>query len=280
MDVRIFEGWPLPDQLDLDLGGKQLLTGATTPTARPDGPMANVSIFPFLGTSRSGPYQILNKTYVIVPPAINLTVTLSGTAITITGTPAPGEFVTVVADRQFIYSQTGSTAAAILASLQTAAEANYGGVTLVGSTLTIPADYAIVVRQGGRATMGRVIQRECQSVTVTVWAPDHATRTALSKPIDVAIKTNIVVTMPDTTEAKIIYLRTNVIDDNQNVTVYRRDLVYDVEYATLEEFPGFTITSVQTLETVVNQGPPTSTTIVGTTPETTGTDIASIDIIT
>ena len=50
--------------------------------------------------------------------------------------------------------------------------------------------------------------------------------------------------MPDTSQALVIYSRTNVSDDRQSTAIYRRDLIYDVEYATVFQFPGYVITSV------------------------------------
>jgi hypothetical protein len=244
-DVRIYEGWPLPDQLDLDLGGKVLAGTPPTPAPRANGPLANVSIYPLPGASGSAPYQILDKTYVVTAPTFGLTVSLSGDTITLSGTPNAGEFLTVVADRENVFSSGGSTAAAILAALATAAEADYTGVVVTETTLTIPADFSFEARQGGTGLLGKVVHRERQAVMVTVWAPDHATRSTLAKSIDVILKQSIVVTMPDGTDAKIVYSRTNQTDEGQNVTAYRRDLIYDVEYATLETFAGVTITSVQ-----------------------------------
>ena len=50
--------------------------------------------------------------------------------------------------------------------------------------------------------------------------------------------------MPDTSQAKIVYSHTNVSDQLEATTVYRRDLIYDVEYATVFEFPGYVITTI------------------------------------
>ena len=83
MDVRIYEGWPTSDQLDLDVGGKVEVPDVTTNPIttdvilRKNGPAANVSIFPLVGTGNAI-YQIQNQTYVITPAAIGLTVTTSG----------------------------------------------------------------------------------------------------------------------------------------------------------------------------------------------------------
>lgn len=245
MDVRIYEGWPVAEQLDLDIAGQVMAGTPPVPTPRSNGPCVNVSIFPQPGASAST-YQTLDKTYTLAPAQIDLTVTVDGQAITITGTPAAGEFVTLVIDRESIYSETGTTAAAMLAALLTAVQVNYPAATLSGSVLTVPYNFQLDVRQGGVGLLGKVSHRQCQLIMVTVWAPDHNSRSVLAKAIDAAIKTNLVVAMPDTSDAKIVFNRTAQVDDYQNVSVYRRDLIYEVDYATLETFAGVTITSVTT----------------------------------
>jgi hypothetical protein len=244
-DVRIFEGWPVPEQLDLDLAGQVMSGSPPVPTGRANGPVPNVSIYPLPGATAI-PYQILDKTYVVTPVTLGLTVVVEGNAVTITGTPNAGEFVTIVADREYIFSCGGASASAVLAALLTAAQADYPTASLAGSTLTIPAEYSLVARQGGQATLGKVTHRQRQGVMVTVWAPDHNTRSVLAKAIDGALKQNLVVTLPDGTDALITYQSTTVTDESQNVTVYRRDLNFQVEYATLETFTGTTITAVGT----------------------------------
>jgi hypothetical protein len=241
-DVRIFEGWPLPDQLDHDMAGTTL--SGTPPTAipRPGGPVSNISVFPMAGTNFT-PYQIQDKTYTVTPAVFGLAVSVLNTVVTVTGTPTDGEYVTLVCDNQFVYSATGASAAAILSALLTAVQVNYPGAVATSSTITVPVVAYLTVRQGAQGTLGRVIHRERQSIMVTVWAPTHALRTQLAKAVDVAVKTKIVATMPDTSQALICYNRTNLDDFAQVSTIYRRDLIYDAEYATLELFPGYVITS-------------------------------------
>ena len=71
MDVRIFEGCPVSEQLDLDLAGKVLAGTPPTPRPRANGPCANVSIFPLPGGG-STTYQILDHTTVQRPVAYGL----------------------------------------------------------------------------------------------------------------------------------------------------------------------------------------------------------------
>lgn len=81
---------------------------------------------------------------------------------------------------------------------------------------------------------------------ITVWAPNHRARTALASAIDNIFKQNVKITLSDTSQALICYNRTNVSDDKQLSTIYRRDLIYDAEYATVQQFPGYVVTSVNT----------------------------------
>lgn len=246
MDCRIYEGWPIPDQLDLDLTGYRMDNSQNPPVKvkRAGGPCANVSIFPMLGQGGQV-YQILDETYTISEAVIQLTASLSGSVLTVTGTPASGEFVTLVVDEQHVYSRGGASVAAILAALLADIQAQYPSSTVIGNTLTIVGSHVIVSRQGGKAVLGKVTHRQRNSVMITVWAPNRVARASFASAIDNLIKQTNKVTMPDTSQALVIYNRTNTIDEEQSKGIYRRDLVFDCEYATVEQFAGYTITSTQ-----------------------------------
>lgn len=245
MDTTVFEGWPLGDQLDLDMAGN--MKDPTDPAGsrvipRPGGPVANVSVFPMPGTG-VGVYQILDQTYVISAAAVTTTVAVNGEVITVSGSLSAGEFLTVIIDDAVICSQTGANVQAMLAALAAQAQAHGYAATSTANTLTVPFGHSMVVRQGGQALMGKVTHRQRHSVMITVWAPNRVVRNLLAGAIDVALKKSNKVTLPDTSQALVIYNRTMVSDQEQASNIYRRDLIYDVEYATLETFPGYTITS-------------------------------------
>lgn len=246
VDCRIFEGWPNPDQLDLDMAGKMLSTAnPPAPIARPGGVVANVSIFPMQGTGVAV-YQILDETYAIAAATINLGVSVTGTTITLSGQPATGEYLTIVADNAHVYSMGGSTTSALLSALLALVQVDYPSATANSTSITVPVKAYLVVRQGGVGTLGKVTHRQKQSVMITVWVPTRALRATLSAAIDNLIKQTIKVAMPDTSLAIVCYNRTNVTDEQQTQTIYRRDLIYDVEYATVQQFPGYVITSTTT----------------------------------
>jgi hypothetical protein len=250
MDVRIFEGWPHADQLDLDLGGKMLAGRPPVPVPRPNGPAANVSVYPMMG-SNVEPFQILDKTYVIVPPVFGMGLTVTGLpgntalfpTVTVAGQPTAGEYLTLICDRQFVYSATGVSTASILAQIAAQAAANYTGVTSSGNQITIPAMFDFSARQGAPGTLANVTHRQRQEIMITTWAPNHVARSVIAAAIDVELKKKIVVALPDTSSALICYSRSSLTDEQSVATLYRRDLIYQVEYATLFKFTGYVITS-------------------------------------
>jgi hypothetical protein len=276
MDALIFEGWPIPETLDLDLTGRMVDPTGKVVT-RPRGPRANISIYPMQGMNIV-PQQILDETHIITPPVYGLTASAAQSqigasfTITLTGTPGPTEFLTIEIDNTYIASSGGVTNTAILnalaASINTFSSLTnplipgYVATVSGGDTLTITGAANCVARLGAQGTLGKVTHKEQQSVMVTVWAPDHASRTAFAIAIDGLIKHNLTVTMPDTSMALIVYNRTNVTDEFETVAVYRRDLIYSVLYATVWQFPGTVITSVSTTVAPVD---PVNSTFVGVT---------------
>lgn len=261
MDVLIYEGWPIPEKLDLDLTGKMLVSqgdGTSKVVDRPGGPRANVSIYPMVGTGIKI-YQILDETKIIVPPVFGLGIVqamaASNFTITITGTPGATEFITIELDQFDIVSATGGTAAAILATLATQINAlgrPHGGfytqyvATVVGSVLTIAGAVYCLTRAGSQGTLGNVTHRQQDHIMVSAWCPDHLTRSRICTAIDILIKHNLKITMPDTSDALIVYSRTNTSDELEGRACYRRDLIYCADYATVEQFQGTVITSVST----------------------------------
>jgi phage tail protein X len=242
--VRLFEGWPLADQLDLDMAGNMKVPGGGV-TPNGVGPISNVSVFPMAGAG-GNPYQVLDYPSVIVPPVYGLTASISSNVLTLTGTPTAGEYLTIIAQNSHVYSRTGASAAAILSALQADAVSDYPSVTATSSTITFPTTSTLQARLGAPGTMGQVTHRQKHAIIVSVWAPTPALRNALAAAIDVVMKENIRITLPDTSEALITYDRAIQSDNFETATVYRRDLYYNVEYATLQQFQAYVVTSVTT----------------------------------
>jgi len=226
--VRIFPGWPLPAQLDTDMAAG----------------ISNVSIFPMAGATAT-PFQILDEWYTIVPPVHGMGVSVVGNAVTLTGTPGPTEFCAIVLDNKYAFSRTGSTSAAILSALLADIVAIYPSSSLLGNTLTIVGAAYVVPRIGAQGIIGRVVHRQRQGIMVTVWSPTPSARTVLASAVSVSLSANVRVPLPDTSQMILVYNRTSVIDTWEALTVYRRDMIVDAEYATIQEITAVEVTAVE-----------------------------------
>ena len=224
--AKVYEGWPNSTALDADM-----IAG-----------VVHVTVFPMPGsTGRAA--QILDESHVIAPAVHGLSASIAGQAVTFAGAPGAGEYATLICDGKHIYSRSGTTLAAILAALAADAGADYAGVTTTSNSITVPASL-IVARIGAPATMGRVTWRQRHQIMITIWANTPTARSGFAGFIDGLIKQNNVITLPDTSQALVTYDRTNTDDKRENALVYRRDLVFTVEYATVEQFQAYEVTSV------------------------------------
>jgi hypothetical protein len=237
-DVKIYPGWPVPAALDVDLA-----LGRT-----------NVSVFPLHGGS-GNVFQVLDEFYVVAPAVHGMTASIAVAAggasatVTLSGAPGAGEFCTIIADGRHAYSEAGASAAAIVAALASAAAANYPSVSASGNSITFPTT-RLVANIGAPATLGKATHRQKDNFALTVWAPTPSLRDTVAAAIDVSLKKTNRVTFPDTSQGVLAFSHPRQIDDRSAASEFRRDLVYSMEYATLDLFPGVQITSVvATLDT-------------------------------
>lgn len=228
-DIFVAQGWPKMQALDQQI----------------DKGMTNVSIVS-IGGGTANCFQILDESHVIVPAihGMSATLTLSASAgtVTIAGAPGPGEYLTIIADGKHAYSRVGYTLADVLAALLSDASTDYGGVTTTSNSITLPTT-RIAAHIGSPATMGKVTHRQKEMMNVTVWAPSPQARNAVAAAIDVALKATNRLIMPDTSQAILTFSHTHQTDGDETKSIYRRDLVFAVEYATLETFQAFEVTS-------------------------------------
>ena len=269
LPVRLYEGWPLPALLDADLKGLDadgnVLKAGETGNAIP---VMHVTVYPGPTQAASASVaQIFEPPVVVVPAVHGLTAVVSDdqTRLTLTGTPSDSEYVTVVVDNRAIYSRVGVTATAILDALLADVLADFPSATLSGSTLIIPGAHEMVVKLGAKARMSQILHRQRQRVVIIIWAPDNAARNAAATAIDVALKQNLRLTLPDASQAILTYDSTFVTDHWETVGVYRRDLTFSAEFATTETFDAYEVTAVGAV-VAPTQFPIAATTVPLTTP--------------
>src|SRR6185437_5999618 len=217
-DVTISEGWPLQQTLDSVIGAGQ----------------SYVSIFPTRINGGGNVFQVLNESYVIVPPVHGLTVTQPNPGqVQVDGTPSTGEYLTIIANGKFTYSTVGATTAAILASIAAAASAQFPAVSVLGDTIDFGPTARLQALSGAPATIGKATHRQRAGVMITVWAPNNALRNTIAQAIDVAFKAVNRLAFPDTSQGLLVAERFEQLDRYEGASIYRRDLCFTCEYATL-----------------------------------------------
>jgi hypothetical protein len=77
------------------------------------------------------------------------------------------------------------------------------------------------------------VRRQRQDFRITCWCPDYATRDKVAVAIDVALSQTAFIDLPDGTAARLIFRNGATSDRAEDEGLYRRDLIYSAEYATI-----------------------------------------------
>lgn len=236
--IRIYQGWPNPQQLDDDLKAG----------------IAHVSVYPRPEERKTTRFPVDWKQQAL--NAATLTLTINGQQITVGGTlPAANtpQNVAVVANGQsFTYAATSAdTLTGIATALATLISAGIPGTSNTGAVITLPSSARIsAARAGGTGTLIRELRRQERLFQISAWSdtPDH--RDAVVQPLDVALAATQFLTLPDGFAARLLYKSSPINDGYQKDKLYRRDLFYTVEYATTQTTPATQIVTEQ-----INIGP-------------------------
>lgn len=220
--AKIYPGWPTQSQLDADLHAGTV----------------HVTVFPRPEERNTTRYSKDWKDLSTSTPTITLTI--SGQTITVGGT-VPGsnnpQNVAVIANGQsFLYAvQTSDTLTSIATALATAIAAGIPGTTNTGAVITLPSDARIAAaRVGIGGTLIREVRRQERLFQITLWTDTPTHRAALAALIDPVLADTQFLTMADQTAARLIYKGSPITDGMQKSKLYRRDLLYTVEYATTQ----------------------------------------------
>jgi len=219
---KVHRGWPVPSQLDADLAASNL----------------TVSIFPMAGAERNTT-RLTTDPQTLNIPAPTITATISGQTITFAGTVAGAQNVGVMigdwlpAQTAYISpatpTDTLTTIAAGLAALLVAAGI---AATASGAVLTLPTTIIASAMVGVFGTEWQELKRQERAIMVTLWCPTHQMRDIAGPIIDLALVQSEHLLLGDGSGARMVYQRTMISDERQTVEIYRRDLIYMVEYGT------------------------------------------------
>ena len=212
---RVYRGWPTAASLEADLAaGVAHLTVQAMPAGFRD-------VTRFLGEWQGA-----------VPP-VTLMAAVDGETVTFAGAPAPGQVAGVRVDgvpRAYRVRQgdTPGVVAAVLAALvRTVRPAE-----LHGDGILLPGGLGIAARVVSDGVGGTELRRQRAGFRVTAWCPDPASRDRVAGCVDVALAGTAFLDVGGWG----CWLRMSggsVLDANSVAGVWRRDLLYSIEYPTV-----------------------------------------------
>jgi hypothetical protein len=214
-DCRIYRGWPQSASLDTDLAAGTI----------------NVTVFAKGEPGKNTTRYAQHWRGLPVTPA--LTVAVTGNTVSFGGIAMPGQVAGILADgHTYAYRiQNSDTPATVAANLAVLARADWT-VQQSGTTLSLVGAAHVVGRVVADCPAIKQARRQEQSFRVTCWCPTPATRDTVAIAIDQAIAVLRFIDLPDGTQGRLLYEGTTEFDQSQDALLYRRDLLYTVEYPT------------------------------------------------
>ena len=211
--IAVYAGWPVKAQLDIDIAANK----------------THVSIFTGSGERNTTRYPMEWKDTNVAVATLVLTV--SGKTVTVSGTVSvPQNCIVIVNGKAYSYAvQSADT----LTTIATGVAALIAGATSSGAVVTIPSANSLTTAISTQGTSVKEIRRQERVFQITVWAPTPTLRDTVAQTIDLAIAQIERFTLPDQTSARLTYKGSLPTDSLQKAMIYRRDLSYHVEYATV-----------------------------------------------
>lgn len=212
---RVYRGWPNAAALDADLAAG----------------VVNVTVFPLPGERNTTRY--FDVWMVPDPVAVTLAVTVAGETVSFSGSAAASQVAGVLADNTgYIYrTRAGDTPALVAASIAAALRTNRIA-QLSGTSVTIPGVGRLIGRVVADQTALWQVRRQKQDFQITCWCPDFASRDTVAAGVDVALAQQRFLLLADGSVGRLLFVRSETSDRGEDAALYRRDLVYSVEYPT------------------------------------------------
>lgn len=234
MPVKIYAGWPLPQQLDADLKAGT----------------CHVTVYSRAEERNTTRYGLAWQPQTL--QTATLTLTATGQTVTIGGAIPPvgnpHNAVVFANTKPYVYAvQPSDALAGVAAALAALIAVDVPGTTAAGAVLTLPSSARVgAVRVGVTGTVIRETGRQEKLFQISVWAdtPDH--RTAVAVPTNGALSGTLRFTLPDGSSARLIYKSTFESDKFEKDDLYRRDLLYTVEFATTQTDTATQVTAIET----------------------------------
>ncbi len=215
--IRIYRGWPNSAALDADLVAGRV----------------NVTVFPVPGatriTTRYAPDWLPD------PVDPTLAVSVSGSAATFAGSADPGQLAGVLVEGQsYVHRTAAGDTPSLVAAILAAAINPVRPATASGPVLKLPGAATVTARTVADASAAFEMRRQQQEFRITAWCPTPNLRDAACDTMDVTFAATPFLTLADGSAARLRYASTTTFDQRQDAALYRRDLLYTVEFATTQ----------------------------------------------
>jgi hypothetical protein len=238
--VRIYAGSPEREALDADLAAG----------------IVNVSVEIGHDGENTSRFPVLDQVIAASPPT--LTWTIEGTGATLGGTvTVPQNAGLLVDGRAYLYAvQPTDTLASIANALAALIEADQPAAA-DGPVVTMPQSRQIIGRVGTVGQTLREVARELVTVHVTVWAPSQLLRQATAVAFEPNLRDLRRFPLPDQSIAQLWLERSYDEDQLEKATLYKRNALYKLEYAsTIAGIAPQILTFVETVTPVATIGGP------------------------
>lgn len=226
--VKVFPGWPQPEALRQDF----------------DANIGNISVYPLptetVLRSTIREWEVQSVGSPTVTAAVNdATVTLSGSVA------APQNVAAVVDGHPYVYGvQASDTLAGVATALATMISVDRPA-TSSGSVFTVPGAHTLDARVGTAGKIIRELRRQRKGFQITAWGNCFDVRDRLGMAIDQALGPLVRATLPDGSMAVFHYQNSRQDDTQQKQRIYRRDVIYGIDYSTTQIDNAFGVVAPQ-----------------------------------
>lgn len=224
--VKIYPGWPNPQQLDQDM---------IEPAQDGQPAFAHVAIWPSAIGRDTSRHPVQREE--LAAPAATYTLTAAGQTVTVGGA-APSTYVrqnlaVFVNGRPYVVgAAAGETPAQLAAALQALIVADVPGASVLGAALTLPAGARIgALRVGSTGSVIREVGREEKQFWLMVYSSSPQSRAAVADAFDAPLRDVRRLALADGTSAQVAYAGQRDDDMTQKQRVYRRTLLFNLEFA-------------------------------------------------
>lgn len=218
---RVYRGYPAAPVLDADMAAG-IVHVSVTPAG---GEVRNVTRYPRVWRE-------------VAPVSELLSVAVAGGFATFSGDCAVGQLAGVLVNGvAFAYAVQATDRPATVAS-NLASQIRMAGwiVNYAGTALGVPGAETFTARVVAGAGALQEIRRQVQDFKISMWCPDPAARDVVAPMIDLALADVNFMPLADGSYGRVRFAGGDTSDAGADAGIYRRDLIYAVEYpATLTQ---------------------------------------------